>query len=683
MVPRDLGSRAEFMVTLFSKGGCLFLAAAMSVSPKAMAWALTGAIHTKPVGHKQAVRLKAELIEVRVIVTDWQGQPVGDLKKEDFELLENGRPREIAFFSVERMESRSERAIEPGRDRIRPAEIPARVIVLFVDTLHLSFSSLARARQALRTFIEEQVSERDFVALVATGGAFGLVGECASHRRVLLYAIERLTPWEQGIYTSGYTPYLAAMVDRGDRDALRLASRIVAAEEGIADPAYVRSKARMILNEAAWRRKATLSLLEAVAKQVAEMPGQRIIVLISDGFTLMDIGGRLATDELNRAIGRAVRSGVTIYSLQGRGLEPNHRYGQEELENGLNALARDTGGRAFFNTNDLNAALQQVLEDTRTYYVLGYYSDEDTDTRFRRITVRVKGRPEYRVRAPKGYLPVAAKKEPTARSPRQRLFQAIAAPLPVTSLGVAVSAEFLESEADDAQVSLFVHLDGTTLTDIVRNGRSLFEVEVVAVIYDHRGKPVTTMAHDVSVFIRPGHVEPAKHNIYHFAQRVALPPGLYHVRVGVREPSTDRMGTAMAWVEVPDLRRKQLTVSGLFLAEWEPEKGLQLPDIMGHTIRRVRRGTDLVYYLMIYNASAPPEELKMRVEIFRGEDRIHESGWMPVSLRMIGRNKKGIEVAERIVWNEAPPGFYELRVTVSAPGSKQMAQRAVVFEVGR
>lgn len=678
------------MAAYFSKGACLFLAALISASQGAAARVLTELIQTKSAEQEPAARLKGELIEVRAVVTDRQGQVIGDLKKEDFELLENGRPQEIAFFSVERIGSESKRAREPSgaeADRIRPAELPARAIVLFVDTLHLSFSSLVRTRQAIRRFVEEQIGESDVVAIVASGGTLGLVQQFTRDQRVLRYAIDRLTLWEQGLYQSAYTPYLAAMVERGDQEALRRASQIVRAEEGFADPSYVRAKARRILAEAAWRRKATLSMLGGVAERMAEMPGQRILVLISDGFTLMDIGGSFATDEVSGAISRAVRSGVTIYSLHSRGLEPNRAYGQEELENGLNALASGTGGQVFFNTNDLNMALQKVLDDNRTYYVLGYYPPEGRDARFRRITVRVRNRPDYSVRAPKGYMPLAERKEQLARSPRQRLFQAIAAPLPLASLGVAVSAEFLESEADDAQVSLFVHLDGNDLNYVEHNGRSRFEVELVAIIYDDQGKPVKTVANNVSVLVRPGRLEQAKQDIYSFAQRVALKPGLYQVRVGVREPSTERIGTAMAWVEVPDLKRGRLTLSGLFILEPEPQGGLRLPDesnsVMGQTIKRMRKGNGIVYYLMIYNASAPPEDLKMQVEIFDGQERIYKSEWVPVSLPMIGRNKKGVEVAEHIMLDKVPPGLYELRVTVADPKSKQIAQRAVIFEVDR
>lgn len=676
------------MVTYFSRGTCLFLVVLIWVSYGVAVPASTEAVQTKSAEQEQAVRLKAELIEVRAVVTDERGRIVGDLKKEDFELLENGRPQEIAFFSVERIESTSPRAIESGRaeaDRLRPAAPPTRVIVLFVDTLHLSFPSLVRARQALRRFILEQTSESDLVAVVASGGGVGLVGNFTQNRRLLLYAIDRLTFWGQGLYSSKYTPYLAAMVDRGDRQALQLASGIVAAEERVADPEYVRNRARMILSEAAWRRKAALSTLEAVAEQMAEMPGQRMIVLISDGFTLMGPGGSPATEEINRAISRAVRSGVTIYSLSARGLEPDRSYGQEELENGLNALASDTGGLAFFNTNDLNMALQRVLDDTRIYYVLGYYPPANKETQFRRITVRVKGRPEYSVRVPKGYLPVATKKEPPPKSPRQRLFQAVAAPLPLAGLGVAASAGFLEGEDDNAQVSLLVHLDRNTLNAVRHNGRSRFEIEVVAVIYDNQGKPVKTLAYDVNILVRPERLEQAGQNIYHFVHRVALKPGLYQVRVGIREPSTERIGTATAWVEVPDLKRKRMTLSSLFLAEWESGRELlppsELNSVLGRSLRRVRKGNNLVYYLVIYNASAPPEDLKMQIEIFDGQDRIYQSEWMPVSQRMIGRNKKGLEVAEQMMLDKVPPGLYELRVTVEDPKSKQKIQRAVIFEV--
>ena len=170
-------------------------------------------------------------------------------------------------------------------------------------------------------------------------------------------------------------------------------------------PGYVRGKANQVLGESAYLRKVTLSTLRGVVARIAEMPGQRMIALFSEGFTLSDSAGGYETADLQSVTSRAARSGVIIYSIAAQGLQVNMvpaslpgiaegRQGfrglrgsgiarpvltdymaaaERDLQDGLNALARDTGGDAFFNTNDFNGRLQKALDDNRIYYTLAYY----------------------------------------------------------------------------------------------------------------------------------------------------------------------------------------------------------------------------------------------------------------------------------------------------------------------
>ena len=131
----------------------------------------------------QAVRLKTELVELRAVVTDKKGNPISDLKKEDFEVLEDGVRQEISFFSLEKIQSRPE--VARAKDATLPpaapptsanaAESPARTVVLFVDTLHLSTSSFIRAKQQLKQFIDEQLTDQDLVAVVTTSSSLGVL----------------------------------------------------------------------------------------------------------------------------------------------------------------------------------------------------------------------------------------------------------------------------------------------------------------------------------------------------------------------------------------------------------------------------------------------------------------------------------------------------------------------------
>src|SRR5262249_48448185 len=213
----------------------------------------------------------------------------------------------------------------------------------------------------------------------------------------------------------------------------------------------VKAKARQVLSEATYMRRATLIKLREVVQRLSDLPGQRLLVMVSDGFTLYDIGGSQNMDDLQSVTSRAVRSGVVIYSIDSKGLQPEalfdasidlpsdpriSRYvsaGERDLENGLNALAKDTGGEAIFNTNDTAGAMRRALDDNQVYYRLAYYPEiTESDRNFRKITIRIKNHPEYQVRAQRGYIPadLAKKtKEEEAKTPQQRFVNAILAPL--------------------------------------------------------------------------------------------------------------------------------------------------------------------------------------------------------------------------------------------------------------
>ncbi len=632
---------------------------------------------TKSKEQERPLKLKTELVELRVVITGKNGQLIDGLRKEDFELMENDSLRDIAFFSANNL--------DPGQaNDARDALSSGRTIILFIDNLHLSTASFLRVKQAIREFININLGERDMAAILTSAGTLGLLQQFTRDRRVLLFAVEKLPLWIQGKSDSRFTPYLAALIERNDREALRMAAQILREEEVvIPEEQYIRYRARQVLHEAAWKRKATLSMLEAAARQMADLPGQRMIFFLSDGFSLFDAFGSVDTFDLNRATSSAAQSGVVIYTHSARGLESFKAFGQEELENGLNSLARDTGGQPYFNSNDIKGALQKAIADNRFYYTLSYYPLEGEEKKFRRITVRIKGHPEYKVRAPKGYVIAQAAMGKAAAAPRRRLFQAIAAPLPSIGLGITTSSQFLLNEADGTQVSIFTQLDGKSLDYIEDGPRHRFAVQLVAVIYDTNGKPIKTVENDFKGVVRAGALEQARQSGHDFEQRVSLKPGLYQVRIGAREPSTGQIGTAMAWVEVPDFKRGRLTLSNLFIAAGDPLGKIPRADEFksAQAVRKLNMSNGLAYYLEIYDASSPPETLMMRIQIRHNQESPISGEWKPLSQYLIGKTSKAIKIASQIKLADFEPGLYELQIEVKDPKSGRTAQRAVLIEM--
>ena len=360
----------------------------------------------------------------------------------------------------------------------------------------------------------------------------------------------------------------------------------------------------------------------------------------------------------------------------------------KDRQDGINALAEDTGGKFFFNTNDLSGAVQKAAEMNRTHYALAYYPADDKGSKeFRRITVRVKSHPEYNVRAQKGYFASDFKKteeKELAQSPQLRLLTSIAKPLPVGDIGVTASADYLEVETDGHQVSLQALIDGTKLNYQEQNGRLSLELELAAVVYDRTGKPLNTLTETIRGSLSVAEADAAKRTGFHYSKRIGLKPGLYNIRLGLREVGTDRIGTATTWIEVPNISAGKLTLSSILLTKDTVEESTSpsgsnqgSPTVLG--VPSYRTGNPILYYMMIYNAR-DESDLKMQWELAEAGNVIHQTEWQPVTSRVIGRDKKGIEIGGKLSVT-LRPGLYELRISVIDSKSKQPAQRTVAFAI--
>jgi VWFA-related protein len=542
------------------------------------------------------------------------------------------------------------------------------------------------------------MTDSDMVAIVSTSGNLGILQQFTSDRRVLRRAIDRLQPFLGKAFTA-FTPALAAGVLAGSEDAIKAAVTILHEEEGYmsvtreADEGVAMARAREVLGEADRLRRVTLQTLDAVIERLGKMKGQRLLAYVSNGFTSIDVAGEGDRLPLERVMGRAVRSGVAVYSLYGIGLY----YGFHPLSTGvpsgaaeqtLRDLAEETGGRAFINSNDMGLMLRKMLDANRVYYTLAYYPPKGGDPlKFRKLTVRLKNRPELSVRTQKGYLPPERVAEEVAAMPRERLFKEVVAPLPATGLDVTSAAYFLAREFDDAQVTLQVHIGGDRLAYPKEGENHVLRCEVFALVFDKEGKVAETIAETISSTLSPAQLAEARRSGYRYRRRLKLKPGLYQVRVGVREVGSEVVGTSTSWVEVPDLSRGRLELSSLFIGagggDAAEASGGRAPKLMLDRAS-LKGGEALSYRLVVYNAAGGAEALGtdalLRVEVLRGEAPVFAGEWQPLSARAIRRDGKGVEVGGRLKLG-LPADLYTLRVSAKNPKSNKTVTQTVDFEV--
>ncbi len=681
----------------------------------------------KPDPQDQSIHLKADLMEIRAVVTDKQGKTVTDLNKEDFEILENGRGQLISFFSAERLSVERRASDLPGaspaaRRQATPTTRPKRTVVMFVDTLHMSTSSLLGLKRDLLKFIDEQLGDEDLAAVVSTGGGLGLFSEFTQDKRVLRAAVNRLST-SPGSQSSMYTAFLASRVQAQDGGATAVAMSIVRQEEHLPDDKHfdslVRdlaiSRAGEIMAVATYQRRATLEVLKAIAARLAELPGQRLVLLASDGFTSLDNSGTVDLDDVRSAISRASRSGVVIYAVNAKGLKGNamfdietqlspetqvspqfHLYsaaGEREVESGMETLAKGTGGKAFLTTNDLRGAMGKALDENSSYYVLSYYpANAGNKKTFRGVKVRVKSHPDYTVRTPSGYLASDLFKE-KARAvvdPGEALIKAMGEPLVTTDINVDADAEFFRTPADQMQVSLTVFINGRKLGYKLQENGAEINLLMLTGILDTDGTTTDMLQDVIQVRLSGEHPEQAKDKLIRYVKRLALKPGLHQIRVGVRDSRTELMGTAAAWVEVPNLKSKKLILGSLSTARVQSDNNgaahnvtLIQPDIH-NGINVFQRGDMITFYGKAYKAALGNEDaagVMIQGQILQNEKIVVEDAWHPLSSVILNKEPDAVEFGSRLKAPDFKPGIYTLRILVKEPQSKIVLTKETSFEV--
>jgi VWFA-related protein len=723
------------------------------------------------------LRIETELVQIDAVVTDKKGQLTRDLKRTDFELFDDGKKQEITHFAIgtaaqpARWLTVEKRPAEKSSSDSAPAEIRAgRYIVIAVDDFHLATENLIIAKRALNRFINNQMVAGDQVAIATTSGNVGMFQQFTEERDVLERAVNRLNAQQRTVTSSSDIPritdYQAELIDIGDQDALELAVQEIMRLEPMPSPPpaagrggrggfnpggldsgasqreraiqQAQSRARAIVAQNAHYTRATLSNLEGVIRNLRNMTGRKILVLLSDGFYL---GGKSSsqTYDMRRIIDAATRAGVVIYSIDARGLiaappggSASDSFGADDINlpgvrsrvessgvqaklDGLNALASDTGGTLFKNSNDLSLGLQRVLDANETYYVLAYEpSTPYRDGRFHKIEVRIAGNPELTVRTRKGYFAPSektgavgktdalAEKSPDKRKERspekiaqqeklekeKEMREGLGSLVPLREIPVEMAIDFLDLSKESSGALVNLHVDASQLTLRLLNGTHQSALDLLMALFDEKGKVAASFVERISVNIRTERLDTARKNGFSYRRLMALKPGFYQARVAIREEGSARMGSASKWVEISDVGKKQLTLSGVLLsAGREVQNDLQLansdyiPQLSSAT-RRFKKDSAIDFMVFAYNAKVEKNtaDLVIQSQVFSGSKLIYAS---PIAKMTIPESVdlQRIPYAARVSLEQFNSGPYELRVVVIDRLTKATTFRRVYFTV--
>ena len=548
------------------------------------------------------IKFDTSLVQTDVMVFDKNGRFVNGLKPEQFQLKINNTPREISFFEAFRSgnagQPREVPSGPPNSIAALKADAQRRSVIFFIDDLHLAPDSLERTRKSLLQFIDRGIGDKDVVAITSPSGQVGFLQQFTSNKDALRTAVARLNYRANTKTDMGSPPmseYIAMKIRDGDESAMtfyviemqkqacfRAGNAVICSMSPQSIRQQIRNRAQQIVQESAPSTDDTLRLLEGLMRTAGQIPGRKLVFLISDGFFLTDKKYG-AIDRIKRVTDAAGRAGVVIYTLDARGIvgdsidinKPQDHGGMlvgagigelASSQDGLNALAKDTGGQAFRNTNQpMYQWVEKVMDDTANYYLLAWKPDDEEQKRgkFKNIEVSIVGQPDLKVRMRTSYFKSAAlpllttkrkkDKDPLkARDDDMRIV--IDAPVSQSEIPTAVDLHFNQMPGLGTSVVATIAIDDSALTFDLVEGKLAADVDIGGIFYDDKGKPINSFVGRLRIFPKSsttsGGAKP-KRSIYSFSTLV--PGGLYQVRVGIRDLKSSRNGSAEDWIKVPKI----------------------------------------------------------------------------------------------------------------------------------
>src|SRR5579864_7347988 len=522
------------------------------------------------------MKVNAELVLTNVVARDAEtGELVRGLKQSDFTVYENGKQQQIATFdfqSVDMAAPLNEATVSglaagvsgPGTKAAvvaKPEDLRNhRLIVMFFDLTSMQPEDLDRCVKAARDFLTNKMQPADLVALVSLDQTLKVDQDFTSDKAALANEVGIYNGTEgQGFAegatansnqvedTSGYTP------DESEYNDLNTDRELFA--------------------------------LRAISKSLEKITEKKSLLYFSGGISRDGIENQAS---LRAAINSAVRANLSIYSVDTRGLQAISPLGDAStgslrgagaynggaLTNNMNAnfatqevmatLSSDTGGKAFFDSNDFAPAFAQVQRDTSAYYAIGFHSSNPArDGKYRKLTIKIN-RPGMKLEYRPGYYAPADFKHSGKEDRERELDEQLASDLPATDMAVYLDAMYFRLDENRFYVPVSLIVPGSQIPFVKGGDKDKATLDIIGEVVDEVKRPIGSARETVKLNLDPS-LQARQKNI-EYTTSFNLPPGKYHLKFVVRENQTGRMGSFEADIALPEMKKIPLKMSSIVLA---------------------------------------------------------------------------------------------------------------------
>jgi VWFA-related protein len=653
------------------------------------------------------LKVNSDLVLTNVVVRDAKtGEVVKGLKQSDFSVYENGKEQHIDTFDFESVDMAtplneatvSGLAVGPSGNGPKAVVVAKpedlrnhRLIVLFFDLTSMQPEDLDRSVQAAQAFLKTRMQPADLVALVSLGDTLTVDQDFTADKNALIN--------EVGVYNGTESTGFAA--------------------GATANSNQVEDTTGYTPDESEYNDLNTdreLFALRAVSQSLEKINEKKSLLYFSGGITRDGIENQAS---LRAAINAAVRANLSIYSVDTRGLQAIGPLGDAStgslrgngasnggaLTNNMNAnfasqevmatLSSDTGGKSFFDSNDFAPAFAQVQKDTSAYYAIGFHSSNPArDGKYRKLAIKVKV-PGVKLEYRQGYYAPADFKHSGREDREQELTDQLASDLPATDMAMYLDAMYFRLDENRYYMPVSLLVPGSQIPFVKGGDKDKATLDILGEIIDEVKRPIGHVRETVKLNLDP--TLNARQKNIQYTTSFNLPPGKYQVKFVVRENQTGRMGSFVADVTLPDLKKAPLKISSIVLAASRQSSKRQdplvrngeeyVPDI-SHVFRQ-----DQHMYLL-YEVYSPAREkaaenapkgtkpginLLSSLELIQGSTKVYETPLVQAkAINVDGRDAVAIEMDVPLAGLK--PGTYlcQLNVIDDAGGSFAFPRFAVL-----
>ncbi len=640
------------------------------------------------------MKVQTDIVLTNVVVRDKKtGEVMKGLKQSDFTILENGKPQTIASFDYQNVDEAAvlrENSTVTGKATIADllnrdfAANPAalrdhRLIVMFFDLSSMQPEDIDRAVQSARDYVNKNMQPADLVALVSMATGLNMDQDFTADKAALLKGLGKYNGTEGTGFANG---------NEGGNSG------------GTSDDASSFTADDSEYNSLNTDRE--LYAIRTIAKSLERVDQRKSMLYFSGGLTRQGIENQAS---MRAATNEAVKANMAIYSVDSRGLEAmppvgnaskgslrgtaaysggamqsqlDANFGSQET---LATLSSDTGGKAFFDSNDFAPAFQQVQHDTEAYYILGFHSTNAArDGSYRHLTVKLN-RNDVKMDYRPGYYAPADFQHQKTEDREVALTEQLQSDLPATDVAVYLQALYFRLEGDKFFIPVSLIVPGSQIHSVKNGDRDKANIDVMGQVKNAQGIVVGNARDNVKLTLDVAQQVQRKNIQY--STGFTLAPGKYHLKFVVRENQTGAMGSFETDLQVPDLKKSPLKLSSIVLSSQ------RVPNTAKKTVSPLVR--DGVEWIPPEPASSPaltrregrPVRVLTNIEFLNGGVKVYETPL--VEAKAINIPERGAVAFEfDVPLTQLKAGMYVCQVNVidDAGGSFSFPRMAMRLQPG-